>query len=515
MPRPRNTPDIGVAITKDKKKEFYYAYPNLKHADGTYRRRHVRRRTPEAVRARVGELQALAAAGRLLAPEQVQTLGEWAAHWLEHIAPIRAGHNTMETYSWATKLYIAPRLGHLKLVDEVTVASIEQMYSSLLREGLSPKSIELIWQCLATMLGKAKSHGLFHFERNPATEADRPRVRPEKPLPFEPDEVERFISVARERRNLVRWLIGFHGPRSGEVRGLKWSDVDWERKGIWIRRGVQTRVFEHGCDDLAACAVKHCRIQRCLGPWEHGCADACGCARSRCRQVRYPSDGPNWTPHVLAECTGHTTSCPDRRRGPCRRHTLECPEPCEPGCTRHASHCPKRIGGTILVEPERPADDGTPAPRRRGSRRESRRGKRLRTKTDSSERFVSLPELVMLELGYHKQQQEAEKERAGEELWEDNDLIICDPFGRPIARKRDWEEWTLILELADIEHLSQHAGTRDTAATIMLALGIDRAVIKEHMGWTSDEMLDRYAAIKYDLRADAAARLGTAYGFAT
>jgi integrase len=73
-----------------------------------------------------------------------------------------------------------------------------------------------------------------------------------------------------------------------------------------------------------------------------------------------------------------------------------------------------------------------------------------------------------------------ERLRAGE-LWEDNGLVFCQPNGRPIDPRRDWDEWQQILRDAGLEDAGTHV-MRHAAATLMLDLGVDLAVVQEVLG---------------------------------
>ena len=89
---------------------------------------------------------------------------------------------------------------------------------------------------------------IFHFAAvqgyilyNPAREAEIPRNLPSiKRLPATPEEEKKIANATADGGEI--WLLPlmalFTGMRKGELRGLKWSDIDMTKKLIHVRRSV-------------------------------------------------------------------------------------------------------------------------------------------------------------------------------------------------------------------------------------------------------------------------------------
>lgn len=92
-------------------------------------------------------------------------------------------------------------------------------------------------------LKDAVSWGLL--ARNPATHVDPPRVaRPEMQV-WTQKEVQRFlISVADERLYALWAVLLATGLRRGEALGLRWDDVDLDRRRLSIQRDVTVVDYE-------------------------------------------------------------------------------------------------------------------------------------------------------------------------------------------------------------------------------------------------------------------------------
>jgi integrase len=93
--------------------------------------------------------------------------------------------------------------------------------------------------------------------------------------------------------------------------------------------------------------------------------------------------------------------------------------------------------------------------------------------------------------------------------WRDGDLVWCQPNGRPIGSHADWEEWHALLKAAGIRRVRVH-DARHTAATLLLAQGVDQRVVMEILGHSQISMTSKYAHVLPEVMTDAAERIGRA-----
>jgi integrase len=143
-----------------------------------------------------------------------------------------------------------------------------------------------------------------------------------------------------------------------------------------------------------------------------------------------------------------------------RRHRDDCP----PGCTRHARSCPQRTGGGLHL---------------------------TEVKSDKSRRTIALPSPLVTALKAHRATQLHERMTAGP-AWREGDFVWCQPNGRPIGNHADWDEWNALLKTAGIRRVRVH-DARHTAATLLLAQGVDQRVVMEILGHSQISMTSRYA----------------------
>jgi integrase len=154
---------------------------------------------------------------------------------------------------------------------------------------------------------------------------------------------------------------------------------------------------------------------------------------------------------------------------------------CLPGCTRHARSCPQRTGGGLHL---------------------------TELKSDKSRRTIALPLQLVAALKAHRSAQLHERMTAGS-AWRDGDFVWCQPNGRPIGNHTDWDEWRTLLKEAGIRQVRVH-DARHTAATLLLAQGVDQRVVMEILGHSQISMTSRYAHVLPQVMTDAAERIGRA-----
>jgi integrase len=129
-------------------------------------------------------------------------------------------------------------------------------------------------------------------------------------------------------------------------------------------------------------------------------------------------------------------------------------------------------------------------------------------KSDKSRRTIALPPQLVAALKAHRAAQLHERMPAGP-AWQEGDFVWCQPNGRPIGSHADWDEWRTLLQAAGTRLVRVH-DARHTAATLLLAQGVDQRVVMEILGHSQISMTSRYAHVLPQVMADAAERIGQA-----
>ena len=122
-------------------------------------------------------------------------------------------------------------------------AHIDRLYADLLRErpegsGLAPSSVRRVHAVLHAALEEAVRGDLI--SRNPATHANKPKVRQEEIEPLDAQQAQTFLEAAKgDRYEALYVLCLMAGLRQGEALGLKWPDIDLDAGTLRVNRQVQ------------------------------------------------------------------------------------------------------------------------------------------------------------------------------------------------------------------------------------------------------------------------------------
>jgi integrase len=133
---------------------------------------------------------------------------------------------------------IKPVLGKHQL-NKITPAQCQEFINRLQDEGLSERYIEYIYTVLYGALQKAIEWDLII--RNPLAKVNIPRARRRKYTTWSKEELQRFLSFAK-LENIIYYTAfltaAYTGMRRGELLGLKWEDIDFEKSTISIVRNL-------------------------------------------------------------------------------------------------------------------------------------------------------------------------------------------------------------------------------------------------------------------------------------
>ena len=150
-------------------------------------------------------------------------------------------HSTIVRYKeLTTRIY--PVIGHIKLCD-LRVDHLNNLYTSLSADGLnkktggklSAKTIIEHHRLISTVLEQAFKERLVIF--NVARQAELPRAEKKEVNYFQPEQVEAIRNALENEP--FKWKMLVHlflitGARRGEILGLKWDKVDFEKNRIYI-----------------------------------------------------------------------------------------------------------------------------------------------------------------------------------------------------------------------------------------------------------------------------------------
>lgn len=203
--------------------------------DGRRIRKKVRGRTKAEVRAKIRELRQHVDAG-LPAPDGRLTVGAFLDRWIGNL-PGHVATSTLDDYADTVRLHLKPGLGR-KVISKLTVADVDGLWSTKREQGYSANSIRIMRVVLRKALGQAEREGLV--SRNVAALSLPPRVRPGEGRALSIDQARHLLNQVRGHRHEAALTLALtFALRRGEVLGLYWSGLDWERGTLAITHAVK------------------------------------------------------------------------------------------------------------------------------------------------------------------------------------------------------------------------------------------------------------------------------------
>lgn len=165
------------------------------------------------------------------------TVKELFEEWLSAVR-LRVKESTYANYRMKADKHILPEFGRMRY-GTLTVNDVHSFIESKLNSGLSAKyvcDIVIVFKSMGRYI--AKIHGF----RNILADVVLPKVQ-KKDMTLLTDGQQknlcRYLLNNRNNTSICVLLSLYTGLRVGEVCGLKWSDIDFEKSILIVRRTVQ------------------------------------------------------------------------------------------------------------------------------------------------------------------------------------------------------------------------------------------------------------------------------------
>lgn len=242
-------------ISFDTQRGVYYVCLD-EGREGNKRQKHYRTApTLRAARAELLDFEREREARRAALPmEPGRTLDSWLREWLTTVIRPTRAETTAYAYRNIIRNHIRPALGKLPL-EQVTPQVIQRYYAALLREKhLSPNTVRRHHDLLSCALGCAVRQDLL--SDNPLRRVEPPQARQPQTRFYTADQLRRLYDLVEGTPLEVPVkLAGGLGLRREEICGLRWQNVDLDRRRVCIcqaRTCVGSRVVEKGTKNASS-----------------------------------------------------------------------------------------------------------------------------------------------------------------------------------------------------------------------------------------------------------------------
>ena len=176
--------------------------------------------------------------GTFMPTQRIPTFAKVARDWIEH-KRLNLRETTWEVYEGHVRNHFRDLEG-LK-INRINTVLIEKFIGARQAQGMNISTLRKILVTLNQIMTYAVRHN--YIDHNPVRDAERPRDRggegegEEKIKILTPSEISAFLAKVEDQKYHVMFMAAiFSGARQGELLGLKWNDVDWEKSQIHIQR---------------------------------------------------------------------------------------------------------------------------------------------------------------------------------------------------------------------------------------------------------------------------------------
>jgi integrase len=211
---------------------YYYVF-DIK--DGSGKRKQKKKRgfktKTEAKKALIEAMHAVNT-GTYIEPSKL-TYKDYCDQWYE-AKRHTIGAQSKKVYESCLRKRIKPTLGNL-VMAKLTPLIIQTFLNSLKEEGLSHSTIKKHLEIIKGSLGQAVEDKLI--PSNPASKVKIPKVKKKEKKVWSEEEFLSFLQHAKEDPCYIVFELAITtGMRQGEILGLRWRDLNFDKRILSIRQ---------------------------------------------------------------------------------------------------------------------------------------------------------------------------------------------------------------------------------------------------------------------------------------
>ena len=220
----------------------YYAVLNYRNAGGQRKTKWIALGLPEKGNKRKAEAELAKLRAEFEPPKEVGDLSsdmlfaDYLLEWLE-IAKGRLAVATYSSYAAMIKKPVGPYFRQRNLtLRELEARHLQMFYSEMLRK-VKPNTVIHYHAIIHSALKYAMKTDMV--PQNVAMKVDRPRKNSFQPTFLDAEQMQKLFEIVKGTRLELPVLVAaFYGLRRGEVLGLKWDAIDFNRGTLTIKRTV-------------------------------------------------------------------------------------------------------------------------------------------------------------------------------------------------------------------------------------------------------------------------------------
>jgi integrase len=167
-------------------------------------------------------------------PSKSETVAEAAESWIKRVEAEGAERTTVRQYRQHIDLHIVPRIGRTKLAH-LTPKKVESFRDQLLSELSRPLARKVLTSFKSLLKVAKHTHVAADVSIGRDKRGER-KLEVGRDIPT-PAEVKRLVDAAKDgKRRALLLTAALTGLRASELRGLRWSDVDFRAGELHVRQ---------------------------------------------------------------------------------------------------------------------------------------------------------------------------------------------------------------------------------------------------------------------------------------
>lgn len=224
---------VERGISFDEKRTLYYAYMDYGRDEAGARvKKYQTYDSLPAARRALRDFHAKLDTRAHIAPREI-TLDQWLDYWLEQVVIPNRAETTVYGYRKIIENHLSEALGDVPL-QKLSPQHLQQYYTVLMKDkGLAPNTVRRHHDLLSAALHMALRQDVIL--RCPTERVEPPRVPPREASFYSSTDLKRLYALVEGHwLELIVKLAGGLGLRREEVCGLRWANVDLDRRKLHI-----------------------------------------------------------------------------------------------------------------------------------------------------------------------------------------------------------------------------------------------------------------------------------------
>lgn len=170
----------------------------------------------------------------LAVPDGSRTVQGWLDYWFAEIRPNEVSPETLNRDAYLARLHLYPALGSRRLKD-LQPEHVEKVLKAKAAAGYARSTVDRIKCVLRMGLAEAERRG--EVSRNVATLVRTPKGAQKEGRALTVEQARSLLDALEGHSRRALWLaVLLLGLRPGEVCGLTWDDIDFDRERLHVRR---------------------------------------------------------------------------------------------------------------------------------------------------------------------------------------------------------------------------------------------------------------------------------------